>query len=537
MEGGYAETKADWASSDYERELAEVTMQGEADKEPKQAAVSSLVSVEFEDETLARFGHVESVSTHYRDLLRDGPAEEASWYAGAQGQAGEVVSIETAAMKRSRDFLLMLAVEMASKRGRRIYRKAFVNWRVHVFRYIFLREQIVQTYKLHTYLARRFYAWRLVARRQVALDLCIRQCWRRRRLHRFMWWKYATRWKALKLRLTLRVMRVLKANVRLQFAVGNKWKAVGRHKQQDWAARKIQVMQRWHAPRRVFWARRMIKLWMLQWVAATAASVPAASCWSYQLIRKRRGEEQRRAAYEQETTDILVRRALENLDGLLNDEGNVILSQYLASVNGVAKQIENAQPGTLLNQAKLFPTPKESPEFAKLWTVRAKGMAVLRMRCTAEVVRLARRRFRQSSPPLYECLRCAATFIIRQEKRHHLRRACPLRRGPASDEVDDDEDDEDGETEDDEQDEVGKRQKSSKGKGSSSSTSKWELRKKAKAKGLKVPEDNADELERDYICWKLAAPIVEAALQPLAVYLTKQRPRPGGTAFVTNKAR
>ena len=150
--------------------------------------MSKLVSLEFESDALATFGHVENVSTHYRDLLRDGDPSEASWYAGMQGNHGETVTIETAAMKRSRDFLLMLADEMASKRGRRIYRKAFVNWRVHVFRYIFLREQILQSYKLNTYLARRFYAWRLVARRNSSLGQCIRSCWRRRRRHRFLWW-------------------------------------------------------------------------------------------------------------------------------------------------------------------------------------------------------------------------------------------------------------------------------------------------------------------------------------------------------------
>jgi hypothetical protein len=522
--------------------------------------MSSLVSLDFEIKALELYGHVEDVSTHYRDLLRDGPAEERAWVAGMQASHGEIASIELAAMKRSRDFMLILADEMARKRGQRIYRRAFVSWRVHVFRYIFLREQILHNYLVHTFMARRFYAWRLVARRNPALALCIRQCWRRRRKYRFLWWKHAARWRALWLRLTLRSLRVMKSNVALMKTVRRRWQAVGRHKREDWAARKMQKAQRWHAPRLRHWAAKRIKMWML-------------NRFGLGILKQRRKEELRRANYERETSDILVRRALENLDGLLNDEGNVILSQYLRSVNGVAKQIETALPGTALSTAKLFPAPKDAPEMAKLWTARAKAMAVLRMRCTAEVVRLARRRFRQSSPSLYECRRCAATFLLRVEKLRHLMADCPLIKvddiEEDDDSDDDDEDDGDGEehdgeehvggargrvgqSQDDDDDEAergdvlrelrGRKQKNTKGNSSvgkkktrSSAEDKWRRRQKAKAKGFIVSEDNADELERDYICWKLAAPIVEAALQPLAAYLTKQAPHPGGAAYVLRK--
>lgn len=512
-----------------------------AEEEEDEGAMTSLVSVAFERQALATHGHIEEVSTHYRDLLRDGSPQEAAWYAGMQGNHGEIVSIETAAMKRSRDFLLMLADEMARKRGRRIYRKAFVNWRVHVFRYIFLREQILQNYTLNTYLARRFYAWRLAARRGAALAMCVRQCWRRRRRHRFSWWKLCARWRSLRLRLCLRVFRAMKDNAKLQYAVGRRWKAIGRHKREDFAARKIQAVQRWHAPRRNYWAQRTIKIWVMSYL-------------SLRFLRRRGREERRRAAFEQETSDILIRRALENLDGLLNDEGNVILTQYLSSVNGVAKQIEAAPPGSLLCEAKLFPSAKDAPELAKMWTVRAKAMAVLRMRCTAEVVRLARRRFRQSSPPIYECLRCAATFTVRKDKLHHLQLACPLRR--PDDNLDDDEDDEDVDDEEEGVDEGKGRDDHDSTEGGDQfdaeadtgiarkkgkrkplkSTFKWRQRQKARAKGFRVPADCADELERDYICWKLAAPIVEAALQPLAAYLaSKHKPHPRGTAFVTKR--
>jgi len=363
-----------------------------------------------------------------------------------------------------------------------------------------------------------------------------------------LWWKCAARWKSLKLRLSLRVLRALKANTKLGYAVGRKWKLVARHKRQDWAIRKIQALLRYAAPRRRFWAQKTIKIWVML-------------KFSHWILLKRRRQEYRRASYEQETTDILVRRALENLDGLLNDEGSVILSQYVSSVTGVAKQIEmaNAQQGSLLSEAKLFPTPKEAPEFARLWTIRAKGMAVLRMRCTAEVTRLARRRFRQSSPALYECRRCAATFLLRQEKLYHLQWGCPLHRRHENDENDDDDEDDynnrnnevvdDGEEGrdgfDPNADTNGWRSKHQKQKQGQLRTGglqteshglrKWRQRQQAKAKGFIVPEDNTDELERDYICWKLAAPIVEAALQPLATYLTNKKPHPRGTAFVTKR--
>lgn len=486
--------------------------------------MTTLVSAEFETKALEQFGQIENVSTHYRDLLRNQNSEEQEWYASMQGRHGEVYTIETAAMKRSRDFLVVLADEMARKRGNRIYRKVFVGWRIHVFRYIFLRDQILQNYILNTYLARRFYAWRLVARRSQALALCIKSCWRRRREHRFSWWIHSTRWNALKLKLHLRVFRVLKNNSKLQKVVRRRWQAIGNHKRRDWAARKIQMVQRWHAPRRTYHARKLIKYWfMLK--------------FGMKLLKRRRREELRRAEYENETSDILVRRALENLDGLLNDEGSVILSQYLRSVNGVSKQIETAQPGTLLSKAKLFPTPKEAPEFAKLWTVRAKAMAVLRMRCTAEVVRLARRRFRQTSPCLYECKRCAVTFLIRQEKLHHQMNECPFK--PFEEDVEDEDYEIEEGNEGDPDHERSDWESSVQNKGGlqvmAKATKRWRQRLKAKTKGYGVSEDNMDELDRDYICWKLAAPIVEAALQPLAAYLTKQKPHPGGVAYVLRR--
>ena len=56
-------------------------MKGEA-AETSSKSMTSLVSFEFETEALASFGHIEGVSTHYRDLLRDGPADEQAWVAG-----------------------------------------------------------------------------------------------------------------------------------------------------------------------------------------------------------------------------------------------------------------------------------------------------------------------------------------------------------------------------------------------------------------------------------------------------------------------
>ena len=484
--------------------------------------ISNLVTLEFEQQTLAMLGEVEGETGHYRDLLRgEGSEKEAEWYAGMQGRAGEVVTIETAAMKRTRDFLVMLADEMARKRGRRIYRRAFVGWRVHVFRYIFLRDQIVQNYLINTFLARRFHAWRLVARRNVAMAVCIRQCWRRRRLHRFRWWKYGARWMATRLRLTLRIVRHLRENVKFQFAVRRRWNKMGRFLHRRWAATLIQRLQRWHAKRRVYWAEKTIKYFVLQ------------QC-GYRLLKKRRKDEQRRRNYEQETTDILVRRALENLDGLLNDEGSVILTQFLKSVNGVVKQVEMAQPGTQLAQAKIFPTNREAPDFARLWTVRAKAMAVLRMRCSAEVTRLARRRFRQSSPALYECTRCAQTFLVKNIKFDHQKYRCGMRPVIEDEAVDDDEDD------DDDGDIAGNwdggRGKKKAGL-QAGVLGRYAQRQHSRNKGYGVPEDNMDELERDYICWKLAQPIVEAALQPLATYLTKQKPHPGGVGYVLPRKR
>ena len=246
------------------------------------------------------------------------------------------------------------------------------------------------------------------------------------------------------------------------------------------------------------------------------------------LIRRRNRAEKRRLHYEFETTNILIRRAQLNLENLLNEEGSIVELQYMRAVRGVLKKTEKEQTALIQQQRQIlknsperggvvllpphtaqrvFPTPKEAPELAHLWTMRAKAMYVLKQCCTFEVTRLARNRFRVASPPLYQCFRCGSVFVLRCEvylHKHQMVR-CQIRGGKVLADI-------------------AAQKTPGKPRTMTSSEGKGEKEGGVGIKNKNVNSDTVEDEEEyaqpDYLCWKLALPIVDAALQPLGVYLS-----------------
>ena len=252
------------------------------------------------------------------------------------------------------------------------------------------------------------------------------------------------------------------------------------------------------------------------------------------LVQRKKREESRHAA-EQETINILIRRANSCMEDMMNaDRGDVILLQYLNSVKTVLAQVQNATPGSLLASAKVFPDLKDAPEFARLWTVRAKAMEVLKRRCIYTVTYSARTRFRFTYPPPYACEHCAEPFLMKSLFSLHRKRGCGVdtqkfvkkkagwkagvahRRAAAAG------------------------QQAAKSFGEAMLSLKMSLSSpdKSYVNGKKVLSYNErnqegegededtnqdDEVpiqqEPSYVCWTLAEPIVSAALRPIAEYL------------------
>jgi hypothetical protein len=135
-------------------------------------------------------------------------------------------------------------------------------------------------------------------------------------------------------------------------------------------------------------------------------------------MRKQR--EKSRVAAEMETLNILLRRASSCLEDMMNGNGGeMIMTQYLNSVKSVIARVKAAPPGSSLASANVFPHPRDAPEFTRLWTVRAKAMEVLKMRCTYTVTELSIRRFRLTYPPPYECDVCSKPFILKAHYVQH----------------------------------------------------------------------------------------------------------------------
>ena len=155
----------------------------------------------------------------------------------------------------------------------------------------------------------------------------------------------------------------------LQRKITHQWSTM----RQGLAASMIQRNFLRYQLRKLFWAMKTINQFL-------------KSKYFLKILVQRKKREASRQAAEQETINILLRRAYSCLEDMMSAEGGeIIVQQYVNSVKRVISQIENATPGSLLATAKVFPENKEAPEFARLWTVRAKAMEVLKRRVSCTV--------------------------------------------------------------------------------------------------------------------------------------------------------
>ncbi len=382
-----------------------------------------------------------------------------------------------------------LAVRFYARRVLYVIHRVFVSWRSWAFRYSYHRQLLLDNFVVNSYLAKRFYGWRWVARSRASLKLLLRRYWRRRIRHHFSWWKHGAKWLRVKQTLLPLTWRLLEQNVLFQRKITYRWSVL----RQGLAAEVIQRKFFKYRLRKLFWAMKTINQFL-------------KSRYFLKILILRRKREVSRQAAEQETINILLRRANSCLADMMSAEGGeVIVQQYVNSVKGVTAQVSRATPGSLLASAKVFPDNRDAPEFARLWTVRAKAMEVLKRRATYTVTYSARTRFRFSYPPPYACGHCARPFLMKAEYVSHRQSGCL---GPRSEK---------------------KRQNPSPLEAVTQRgvTMVRSLKKSVgppdrfgrSPTGLGEDEEVSVESEPSYVCWTLAEPIVSAALRPIADYL------------------
>jgi hypothetical protein len=389
---------------------------------------------------------------------------------------------------------------------------AFEGWRRLSFKFVYHRELLLQNFVMHVYISKRFYAWRWIARSNASMKKLMRRYWRRRHRHYFTKWKYETRWRRTKEAVYPVVFNAFMANMMKHRRIVLKWAQL----RMGFATVFIYRAFLRFKLRRLFWAIKLINR-------------NIKKKYDLKLVAWRKLREKSRAAAEQETCNILLRRSASCLEDLVNgSRGDVIIGQYLNSVKAVIKQVEGAPPGSLLSTAKIFPDPHDAPEFAKLWTVRAKAMEVLKRRCQYTVTEASVRRFRLTYPPLYECDQCSANFILKGEYAHHRNYECTgvtvlkdfTSRSKAAAVAAGVNHKATGSTE---------QTMTERGKSialavqRSIEASKTALGNKIKSE-CETPDKTTMETDsfsplQSCVCWSLAEPIVAAALRPIAVYL------------------
>ena len=380
----------------------------------------------------------------------------------------------------------LLAKQMVKMRTGKLAAKAFYAMRNDIFRILYAREDKLSKYLLHVYLARRFYAWQRTTRINAVLGKAVRQHWRRKRRHRFFWWKYVTRWLRFKQNMGTNVISCFWHYKQYQQLIFGKWAYFRR----GLAAKCIQRVFTRFRFRRLFWAMVRVKY-------------ATGNHWGLKIIRMRKHHEMLRLKAEQETVDILLRRAQTALDDILNDDeqGELYLTQYLQSVAYVQKQIQNAAPGSRMSNARVFPSTGEEAGIALCWTTRSKAMHVLKLRIITVVTKLARRRFRHTYPPKFECKNCHHISLQKKEHLDHNIHRCQY--APHHRE---------------EHDNANANTSVMSGKDSIRSLGYVFFGAKDKSAG----SSSAKYWDKDpnYVCWKLAQPMVDLALVPLQVSLT-----------------
>ncbi len=136
-----------------------------------------------------------------------------------------------------------------------------------------------------------------------------------------------------------------------------------------------------------------------------------------QILKRRKYIESKRLKYEENTIDILTGRVLNNMKVIIDDEdGKELVQNIIDLVKNTQQENKNRRDGY---EQEIFPSSKELPAIRNCWTTHSKIVLILEQRLIFDVTKKARQKFRQNSPPIYECPACRKVCLLKCEYIHH----------------------------------------------------------------------------------------------------------------------
>lgn len=286
----------------------------------------------------------------------------------------------------------------------------FRSWRNFVFALYYTREDLIVHHLLRTLTAKFFYGWRWISRVQQACGRPMRRHWRRKKRHAFQLWKWGARFQSRKLMLCDEAFTLIYRHVQYQENIAAKWKYLFL----GLAARRIQRAFIRSRYRNIYWGMKTIKYFITRRMC-------------HRLLKVRRRHEHKRKLAEAETVSILLRRAstcYENFVSSENPKLQHMIQTYYASLMHVLREIEDLPASSIAKTKKIFPTSADVAEISRMWTSKSKAMCVVSHRVSEIASLFAKKRFRRTYPPQYECYRCAETFFFRKECYDHCKYRC-----------------------------------------------------------------------------------------------------------------
>ena len=306
----------------------------------------------------------------------------------------------------------LLAIRVANQRLFSYIHKIFVAWRNYVFTLFYMRHDMVVYHHYRRVVVPIFNAWYKFTRRHARVGILLRRHWRRKRKHAFQIWKFSMKYQRHKEYHYDKVLAIFYNNLQYGRHIAKKWIYL----MQGLYVVKIQHAFKCYRYRKIFWAMKTIKRTIM-------------TCNGFRLLRIRKIYDHKRKIAEDETVSILNRRSQTCIDDFFsqdNDHAQVMIEKYLHDVHDALEEIENAPKKSTLKRTKMFPSSKERNELSMCWTVRSKAISILKIRCHDIVSFSARKRFRQTYPPRYECYRCYQVFTLRKEVYDHCKYRCPI---------------------------------------------------------------------------------------------------------------
>ncbi len=298
----------------------------------------------------------------------------------------------------------LLAKRFHLKKLQNFAHRVFIEWRRWVFSLHFTRDLIVSQHLLMTLMSKIVRRWQLITKISAKLGKCVRRHWKRKKTHSFALWKCSTNINRRKFLLQLETFTALRSAHFLRQRVAAKWV----YFRIGLAALIVQRFFIRLSYRRRFSAMKTIKYFLLRKKGV-------------KILKFRKREELHRQNSENETVDILVRRARNCYEDFVKSDNprvRDLLEDYFSALNNILQDPKMEQ--------KVFPTISELPELATLWTLKSKGLSVLKQQCDDTVKFYGIKRFRLSYPPPYQCYRCFKTFTLRKECYDHGRNRCTV---------------------------------------------------------------------------------------------------------------